>query len=40
VSCRVPGKEGVRRLRGCQVMAEEGMEILDLSADLDMVIAK
>jgi hypothetical protein len=40
VSCRVPGKEGVRRLRGCQAMAEEGMEILDLSADLDMVISK
>ena len=37
VSCRVPGKDGVKKVRGCQVLAEEGMEIVGLSTDLDLI---
>jgi hypothetical protein len=40
VLCRVPGKEGVRKIRGCQVLAEEGMEIVDLSSDLDLIFGQ
>ena len=34
VSCRLPGEETTRRIRGCQALVEEGMEILDISTDL------
>lgn len=39
VSCRPPGGGEARRVRGCQVVAEEGMEILDLSLDLSQIVA-
>ncbi len=38
VSCRLPGRDGLKRLRGCQALAEEGMEIVDVSPDLDLVL--
>jgi len=38
VMCRVPGKPDVRKLRGCQILAEEGMEVVSLSADLDLLL--
>jgi hypothetical protein len=40
VTCRLPGRGDPRRLRGCQALAEEGMEILDVSADLDIIIGR
>lgn len=38
VTCRMPGEQGTRRLRGCQILAEEGMEILDLSPDIAIFV--
>jgi hypothetical protein len=34
LSCRLPGRDGARRIRGCQALVEEGMEVLDVSPDL------
>jgi hypothetical protein len=38
VTCRLPGEEGERRIRGCQAIVIEGMEILHISPDLALYV--
>ncbi|MBI3448351.1 MAG: hypothetical protein HY049_05475 [Acidobacteria bacterium] len=40
ITCRVPGAAAAKKLRGCQVVAEEGMEIVELSPDLDLLLGR
>jgi len=37
-TCRLPGRDGARRVRTCQTLAEDGVEVVDLSPDLDMIL--
>ena len=38
VSCRMPGEDDARTLRGCQIIAEEGMEIYELGPDIAIFV--
>ncbi len=38
VSCRLPGEDSTRRIRGCQALVEEGMEVTDVSTDLSLFV--
>lgn len=38
VTCRFPGRKDLRKVRGCQAIAEEGMEIVEVSPDIDIFI--
>lgn len=38
VTCRMAGVEGTRRLRTCQSLVEEGMEILEVTPDLALFV--
>lgn len=38
VSCRLPGEDATRRIRGCQALVEEGMDVTEMSPDLALFV--